>query len=87
MRLVHLVEDGRRVSDEGPGGVQVVVGDEQQVSGPRAEQNLVLEGHDHQLIQLQASRKNSFWVRTTDPVAQRNLQTLLKIELITDLIV
>lgn len=53
MRLIHLVHNRGSLSHEVSCGVDVVVRDEQQVSGPRAEGDLVFEGHDHQLVQLQ----------------------------------
>lgn len=57
VRLVHVVHHRRGVFGQFPDGVHVVVGDEQQVLGPWAEEDLVLEGHDHQLVKLQEEQK------------------------------
>lgn len=49
--------DHRSVFYKFPDGVYVIVRDEQQVFWPWTKEDLIFEGHDHQLIKLQEERK------------------------------
>lgn len=52
IRLVNLAENAGSVFHKVLDCIHVVEGDEEDVLRPRTEENLVLESHGHQVIEL-----------------------------------
>lgn len=50
--LIHLAKDAGRVPNKVFDGVHVVEGDEQNVLWPWTQEDLILESHGHQVIEL-----------------------------------
>lgn len=53
--FIHLVQNARGITDEIFDGIQVIECDQQDVFGPGTQQDLVLESHSHEIIQLQSN--------------------------------
>lgn len=59
--FIHLVQNARGITNEILDCIQVIERDQQNVFGPRTQQDLVFESHSHKVIQLQ-NNKREIWV-------------------------
>lgn len=50
-----MIQNARGIADEIFDGIQVIERDQQDVFGPGTQQDLVLESHSHEVIQLQSN--------------------------------